>query len=69
MTEQLICYAELETRNFKFRAIGFSYEEVCLILKNTFEKHIKKTQGSLTWEDVVDDLYVRTSKVAEGWIE
>jgi len=66
--QQSICYAELETRNFKFQAVGFSHEEVCRILKDTFETHIKKNRGTLTWEDVAADVYVRTSEVAKGWV-
>jgi hypothetical protein len=68
MTEQLIAYASLETRNHTFQAIGFSYEEVCLKLQTTFEKHMLKVEGSLTWEDVIEDVYVKISKGADGWV-
>lgn len=68
MTESVVVYAELQTRNFTFHAIAFSIEEAYLKIKTTFEKHIEKTQGSLTWEDVCEDVYVRVSKVADGWV-
>jgi hypothetical protein len=63
-----IFLAELETTNFRFRAIGSSYGEASLTLKKAFEKHIKKLQGTLTWEDVADSLYVQEMKINEGLV-
>jgi hypothetical protein len=65
---QTVFLAELETTNFRFRAIGSSYGEASLTLKKVFEKHIKRTQGTWTWEDVADSVYVNEFKSGEGMV-
>jgi hypothetical protein len=68
MAEVIVVYAELETRNFTFQAIGSSFQEVCDILENVFEAHIKKMGGWLTWEEVRQDIHVRVCKGGTGWV-
>jgi hypothetical protein len=68
MTSTQFCFAELQTKNFTFQAIGSTEAEVTLTLKKVFEKHIKKTDGWLTWQDVAEDVYVRCLSTTAGWV-
>jgi hypothetical protein len=68
MSEIKLYIAELETRNFRFQAVGSSGSLSALALKKTFESHIKKHEGTLTWEDVVDDLYIQEIQLDKGWV-
>ncbi len=68
MSKKNLYLAELETRNFRFQALGSSGSLAALALKTVFERHIKNMQGTLTWEDVVDDLYIKEIQLEKGWV-
>lgn len=63
-----IVYAELQTRNFTFRALGRSVQEVQTQLKSTFEAHIKRTDGWLTWDEVAEEVYIHETAESAGWV-
>lgn len=63
-----IAVAELVTRNFTFTAYGLSQDEAIKILQETFEKHIKRTEGFLTWDDVSCDVACSFREAGKGYI-
>jgi hypothetical protein len=68
MSKKNFYLAEVETRNFRFQALGSSGSLAALALKTVFERHIKKHEGTLTWEDVVDDLNIHEIQLEKGWV-
>jgi hypothetical protein len=60
--------AELETTNFTFTAYAETKLEALQILQSTFEDHIKRHHGFLTWEDVAGDVFVISRNLGKGYV-
>ena len=52
-----IITAKLETSNFEFVAYSDSNVNANKLLKKAFVDHIKNTGGSLTWAEVLEDVW------------
>lgn len=59
----VIAIAHLETTNFDFAGYGKDAEEAEKVLRQEFTRHMANRYGSLTWDDVAEDVWVETVRV------
>jgi len=64
----LFYLAELETTNFTFTAYGETAPVALQILQSTFEDHIRRRGGFLTWGDVAGDVVVVSRNLGKGYV-
>ena len=67
-TKTFLWRAECSTRNFEFWAYGETKTEAKLILRATFERHIRERGGWMTWSEIKADVYYTPCKAGNGYV-
>ncbi len=57
-----IYQASFDTRNYEFKAFGETPDEAIKTLKRDFYTFMVRNGGTLTWEEMQDDLYLEELK-------
>ncbi len=57
----------LSTRNYDFYVVADSEETMFEELEKSWAAHAKKTNATLTWEDLKDDVWWILQPINEAW--